>query len=101
MITNQTILCHKQECLKERTLHLCYFPYTLITFLVHTNVNPVTVTDEITGTYLKIFLLLYANNTIIIANDSEKYCEKWKFTTNIDKTKIMVFNGIFENTMER
>ena len=37
--------------------------------LVHTNLNPVTVTDEITGTYLKIFLLLYADDTIIIAND--------------------------------
>ena len=71
-------------------------------FLVHKNVNPVAVTDEITGTYLKIFLLLYADDTIIIANNAEslqtslthlsEYCQKWKLTINIDKTKIMVFS---------
>ena len=71
-------------------------------FSVHTNVNPVTVTDEITGTYLKILLLLYADDTLIIANDAEslqtslthlsEYCQKWKLTINIEKTKIMVFS---------
>ena len=71
-------------------------------FLVHTNVNPVAVTDEIAGTYLKIFLHLHADDTIIIANYAEslqtslthlsEYCQKWKLTINIDKTKIMVFS---------
>ena len=70
--------------------------------LVHKNVNPVTATDEIAGTYLKILLLLYADDTIIIANDAQslqtsithlsEYCQKWKLRINIDKTKSMVFS---------
>ena len=38
---------------------------------MHKNVSPVTATDEITGKYLKIFLFLYADDTLIIANDAQ------------------------------
>ena len=71
-------------------------------FLVHKNVNSVTVTDDIPGTYLKIFLNLYADDTIIIAYDAEssqtslthlsEFRQKWELSINIDKTKIMVFS---------
>ena len=32
MVTSQTILCHIHEWDKERTFHLCYFLYTLMTW---------------------------------------------------------------------
>lgn len=49
----------------------------------------------------KIFLLLYADDIVIFANTSEQlqvsldlmleYCNKWKLTINVSKTKVMVF----------
>ena len=59
MVTHQIILCHIQWGVKQgENLSLLLFSLyinDLENFLVHKNVNPVTVTDEITGTYLKIF----------------------------------------------
>ena len=50
---------------------------------------------------LKLYLLLYADDIVIFSNTSEglqkgldilgDYCQKWKLTVNIDKTKVMVF----------
>ena len=49
----------------------------------------------------KIFMLLYADYIVIFANNQEQlqnsldllleYCNRWKFTINITKTKVMVF----------
>ena len=55
---------------------------------------------------LKLYLLLYADDIVIFSNTSEglqkgldilsDYCQKWKLTVNIDKTKVMVFEkGVF------
>ena len=52
--------------------------------------------------YLKLFSLLYADDTIILA-DSEKslqiglnaihdYCDVWSLKVNVDKTKIVIFS---------
>ena len=50
---------------------------------------------------LKLFLLLYADDIVILSETEtglqhgldllEQYCDKWKLTVNIKKTKIMVF----------
>ena len=50
---------------------------------------------------LKLFLLLYADDIILFANDKENlqlslnilknYCKRWKFKVNTQKTKVMVF----------
>lgn len=52
--------------------------------------------------YFKIFLLLYADDTLIFAEDITSmqealdnfafYCDHWKLDVNIKKTKIMVFS---------
>ena len=52
--------------------------------------------------YLKIFVLLYADDTVIVAESSDdlqigldmcsSYCRQWKLEINYDKTKIMVFS---------
>ena len=54
-------------------------------------------------TYLKILVLLFADDTVIFATNKddlqvalnvfEHYCDQWKLTVNISKTKIMIFSG--------
>ena len=52
---------------------------------------------------LKLLLLMYADDTVILAdspdklqaaiNGMEKYCEKWKLKVNVSKTKIIIFGS--------
>jgi len=49
----------------------------------------------------KIFLILYADDIIIFANNAKElqesldellcYCQRWKLIVNTNKTKIMIF----------
>ena len=60
-------------------------------------------TEDDTYIYLKLLLLLYADDTIIFSdgieslqhalNVFEDYCTKWKLTVNISKTKIVIFSS--------
>ena len=62
------------------------------------------ITDELETEleiYLKIFVMLYADDTILLAESAEdlqvqlnafvEYCDNWKMKVNVNKTKIMVF----------
>ena len=52
--------------------------------------------------YLKIFCLLYVDDTIILAESPSQflkaldalnyYCNKWELKVNVDKTKAMIFS---------
>ena len=52
--------------------------------------------------YVKLVVLLYADNTVIISesaddlqhayNEFYTYCNQWKLTVNVEKTKVMVFS---------
>ena len=52
--------------------------------------------------YVKLFLLLYAEDTIILSENEAQlqlslnavhtYCTQWKLTVNTDKTKIIFFS---------
>ena len=52
--------------------------------------------------YLKIFCLLYADDTIILAETPAQllraldalnsYCNKWGLKVNIEKTKVLIFS---------
>ena len=52
--------------------------------------------------FLKVFVLLYADDTVIIAESAEDlqkaltayalYCETWKLVVNSSKTKIVIFS---------
>jgi len=55
--------------------------------------------------FLKLFLLLYADDIVIFSETQEglqeglnvlsKYCEKWKLVVNVNKTtKVMVFENV-------
>lgn len=52
--------------------------------------------------YLMIFCLLYADDTLVLADDNMElqkaldnlkiYCDKWALNVNIDKTKLIIFS---------
>ena len=58
--------------------------------------------DDDTVVYLNLFVLLYADDTIILAesceqlqlaiNSMKNYCDMWKLQLNASKTKILVFS---------
>ena len=60
--------------------------------------------DDITvDRYLRLMVLMYADDTIVMANNKEnlqkaidnmcKYCERWKLKMNSSKTKVTVFGN--------
>ncbi len=56
--------------------------------------------DNELGLYLKLLILLYADNTVLISetaadlqhslNKFQEYCTQWKLTVNTMKTKIVI-----------
>jgi hypothetical protein len=58
--------------------------------------------DNSVLTFVKLFVLLYADDTVIVAESAEDlqnalnvyrdYCDLWKLTVNISKTKVLVFS---------
>ena len=59
--------------------------------------------DDRISNYIKILLILYADDTVIFANNEinlqkaldslNDYCKKWKLSVNCSKTKILCFSG--------
>ena len=57
--------------------------------------------DDDVEYFIKIFTLLYADDTIVLAESAEQlqlalnavysYCNEWSLTVNTDKTKIVIF----------
>ena len=79
--------------------------------------SPINVGDDVIDVYMKMFVLLYADDIVIMANDAEslqnnlhylsEYCDMWNLSVNTDKTKIVIFskykyrekhNFIYKNT---
>ena len=58
--------------------------------------------DDDTELYLRLYVLLYADDTVVMAesqselqkalNAVHNYCMEWNLTVNVDKTKIVVFS---------
>ena len=77
----------------------------LESYLTNCNVNGLqTISNEIEiqlGIYLKRFLILYADDTVLMAESSadlqnqlslfQDYCFVWKLKVNTDKSNSMVF----------
>ena len=75
------------------------------TFLSEKYNGLTTISDSILNemnVYLKIFCLLYADDTLVLAEKAEQlqealnslntYCNKWALKVNLDKTKIIIFS---------
>ena len=62
----------------------------------------VFLSDDDVEHYLRIFALLYADDTIVLAESAEdlqlalnaafEYCNRWKLTVNTGKTKVVIFS---------
>ena len=75
-------------------------------FLETTNVKGLeTISKDIENelmVYFKMFILLYADDTILMSESNEDlqlmlnefcdYCKQWKLKVNVQKTKVMVFS---------
>ncbi len=58
--------------------------------------------DNEIGLFLKILLLLYADDTVLICESAidlqhsltafQGYCTSWKLTVNVNKTKVLIFS---------
>ena len=58
--------------------------------------------DESLLKYLKLYVLLYADDTVLVAESAEdlqksitlmrNYCDLWKLNINVSKTKITIFS---------
>ena len=65
------------------------------------DINQILRDDDVEH-FLKIYVLLYADDTIVLAESSSElqktldavhqYCENWKLTVDTDKTKIVIFS---------
>ncbi|MCW4344867.1 MAG: reverse transcriptase domain-containing protein, partial [Candidatus Thiodiazotropha endolucinida] len=74
-------------------------------FLSRKNVSGITCDHDFeeTNYYLKLLILLYADDTVIFSNSENglqhalsmfsEYCNKWRLTVNISKTKVIIFNS--------
>ena len=62
-------------------------------------------------TYLKLYVLLYADDTVILAESPkelqlaldamDQYCTLWKLKINVSKTKVLIFScGYVRNRPE-
>ena len=66
--------------------------------------------DEEIVTYFKLYILLYADDTVILAenpndlqaslNEIEKYCDTFDFHINVNKTKILIFSSFGERILD-
>jgi len=75
-------------------------------FFENRNISPLHIIDEMNdnllGVFIKLFILLYADDTVIFSETREEmqnmldvftdYCKQWKLYVNIDKTKVVVFS---------
>ena len=66
--------------------------------------------DEEIVTYFKLYILLYADDTVILAenpndlqaslNEMEKYCDTFALHINVNKTKILFFSSFGERILD-
>ena len=71
-------------------------------FMIQSRCNPIEIPGADLQTFIKILIILYADDTVLFANSKEnlqkclnalkEYCDKWKLKINADKTKIMIFS---------
>ena len=48
--------------------------------------------DDDVEVFLKMYVLLYADDTIVMAETPCDYCETWHVTVNASKTKVIIFS---------
>ena len=75
-------------------------------YLLSNNNVSVDISDQNLDMYLRLAVILFANDTVLFANEEDElnsvlntfyqYCCNWKLEINFEKTKIMVFGDKFK-----
>ena len=75
----------------------------LETYLRQNGTDALNFKDDQINNLLNLFLILYADDTVILSNSAEGlqhalnqlkiYCNQWKLKVNPNKTKIAIFGG--------
>ena len=70
-------------------------------FIAENGCKPLNFKDDQINQLFKLMVIMYADDTVIMANSPkdlqlaldnlDKYCKTWKLTVNTDKTKVLVF----------
>ena len=88
---------------KAKICRLCSscFLNDLETYLNDKNCTYINLYDHDMTMYLQMFVLLYADDTVLLANNVKQfrkilteynsYCKDWGLKINVDKSKIMIF----------
>ena len=73
----------------------------LESYLLAKGNNYIDFKDDVTNKFVKLLVLLYADDTIILSNtasglqkllhDLDSYCTRWRLRVNSSKTKVVVF----------
>ena len=92
----------KKEARKGHGKNSCLGSYYISLDLSHERLISQDI-EDIMNVYMNIFLLLYADDTVLMAETPEDlqkqlnifhdYCLAWKLKVNIDKTKIVCFTN--------
>ena len=71
-------------------------------FLTEYGCNPIEMPDNNMQSYLKLLIIMYADDTVLFAESKESlqnclnglknYCDKWKLQINENKTKVLIFS---------
>lgn len=79
----------------------------LETCLLNENNFGLNIFDRSLQDYLKLAVLLYADDTVLFAENEEElqqllnkfyiYCSRWKLTVNPEKSKIVIFGDRFRH----
>ena len=78
---------------------------------IHEELEQCNMNDEDINVFMKLFVLLYADDTIIFAENAQDlqnglngvkdYCDKWKLKLNANKCKVIIFSrGVVRNYPE-
>ena len=69
--------------------------------LIEYNCNYLDFSDDLVNTYLRLLVIMYADDTVILCDSEQNmknalaslhnYCSEWKLTVNCSKTKIVIF----------
>ena len=78
-----------------------FFINNMESFFVNTDLNVLHLDDNVYDNLIKVLLMLYADDTAIFSNDAQclqkgldclhLYCNIWKLSVNVEKTKIVLF----------
>ncbi len=102
--TSDTFICTKGVRQGENLSPLLFALYVndIEDSLIENSCNYLLFNEDVLDLHLKLLVMMYADDTVILANSEEEiknilkalelYCEQWKLEVNNSKAKVVVFS---------